>query len=774
MNGRASRVIQVILGAALLIALCHAPVCRAGPSGPVWIQTDWSGGPGQPVTANLQTDRFDRCDGGVDWSAPGRFGLASGTRLRQWHMSGPGKYAFDPAKVQFVNGTASLVGGPGSYPTDNPTVTCLAGQRYLYLTGFQDSYGPGHQGEVRYQVSLNGSDWLYHDGSGWSVATAGYLQTNSASEVNARIAGLGAGGTFFFRAFLHSDGIQQVVLDSVELAYFGYSAGGVLTSSTLLAGDDVLWGEVGWDADVPAGCAVVVMISTDEGYNFKTVTSGSLLNTVAPSIKYRVLLSSSDPLLTPVFKQFYVRYHYRIVDTSSSEATVSPEVVPADGVSTSTLKVCVKSITGGVLPGHLLSATSDRRADEFSADTFTSGPDGLASVKISSTVPGTSTITVSDLTAGVVIEQKPKVCFTPLWTERTSPTNSKISLSADSCKADGSTVAEIGIYLMDGEMRPVEGHTVRVASSRAFDVIEQPVKPTDGEGFALAGIRSSEPGTCSITATDLDDNVVLAQQPTLTFTREEPSAENTEIPEADYTREDRYSYETPDEVPYYQEDFSGYMYPEELDFEVDPEDGERPEGEGSPDFSRSTLSAGSPRSSNLRKKPEVLPGEIITVIINVVNTGEAAGEGVRVQAVVPENTTYIPNSTIGTGFSEKDTRWNLGRVSSNGVVRVAYQVQVNKNAKAGAKIRFKATVSCSNGPTVNVGSNAGPAGKPLSLEVASRSMGGAALKSPWLWSALALVIVLAVAVALLALRQNRINSEMRYRTTMMWYYPVMR
>jgi hypothetical protein len=116
----------------------------------------------------------------------------------------------------------SVVIGPAHYPEDNPTVQNNTWQTYDSLSSFSETLGAGNVGSVKYQISNDGTNWYYWNGSNW-VAASGYSQTNTALEVNTNCGQFDddvGRGDFYFKAFLHSDGAaQQVELDQVDLGY---------------------------------------------------------------------------------------------------------------------------------------------------------------------------------------------------------------------------------------------------------------------------------------------------------------------------------------------------------------------------------------------------------------------------------------------------------------------------------------------------------------------------------------------------------------------------
>jgi Concanavalin A-like lectin/glucanases superfamily len=116
----------------------------------------------------------------------------------------------------------SVVIGPRHYPGDNPTVQNNASQSYVDLDSLSETLGAGNEGSVKYQISDDGTNWYYWNSSNW-VAASGYSQTNTAAEVNTNCGQFDddvGSGTFYFKAFLHSDAAaQQVELDQVDLGY---------------------------------------------------------------------------------------------------------------------------------------------------------------------------------------------------------------------------------------------------------------------------------------------------------------------------------------------------------------------------------------------------------------------------------------------------------------------------------------------------------------------------------------------------------------------------
>ncbi len=110
----------------------------------------------------------------------------------------------------------------GVYPTDNPFISPvsinLGNLNYLYsFSEISEKNG----GEIKYQLSNNGGNsWLWFNGLNWITGISDYAYANTASEVNLKIRSFPVGnGNVIFKAYLHSDGGQQIRLDEVKTKY---------------------------------------------------------------------------------------------------------------------------------------------------------------------------------------------------------------------------------------------------------------------------------------------------------------------------------------------------------------------------------------------------------------------------------------------------------------------------------------------------------------------------------------------------------------------------
>lgn len=113
--------------------------------------------------------------------------------------------------------TSIEVGPAGRYYGGQPTIQNAAGISHQGLTAFFKS---DTNACSKFQLSNDGTNWKYWNGTGWAAATNA-SQTNFSSDFTAaNLAALGA-GSFFFKAFLNTNGTlsQSCELNTVGIGY---------------------------------------------------------------------------------------------------------------------------------------------------------------------------------------------------------------------------------------------------------------------------------------------------------------------------------------------------------------------------------------------------------------------------------------------------------------------------------------------------------------------------------------------------------------------------
>jgi hypothetical protein len=123
----------------------------------------------------------------------------------------------------------------------------------------------------------DGTTWYWWNGSSWTTAGSGYTTANTAAEINTNIESLYeqlGSGTFKFKAYLNSDGSQQVELSQVDL---GYSAGQVALTAPN-GGESWFVGtsqNITWTSSGTVSNNLTLKYSTDGGSTYpNTIATG--------------------------------------------------------------------------------------------------------------------------------------------------------------------------------------------------------------------------------------------------------------------------------------------------------------------------------------------------------------------------------------------------------------------------------------------------------------------------------------------------------------------
>ena len=149
------------------------------------------------------------------------------------------------------------------YSTSTPTISNVSGKAIAYtsLTSFTETLGSGNAGTVKYQLSNNGTNWYWWNGSAWASASS-YSTSNTASDINSHISTFSTQvgmGNLYYRTYLYaSTSNTKVELDNIAIGFINDttppSAPNAMTTS------DENFGEIigSFTADIPSG-------STDTG-----------------------------------------------------------------------------------------------------------------------------------------------------------------------------------------------------------------------------------------------------------------------------------------------------------------------------------------------------------------------------------------------------------------------------------------------------------------------------------------------------------------------------
>jgi len=187
-----------------------------------WMQTNWSGGSGQAEW--LDSNKYNIDDNKIDLSTSGTVKLKRIEYSKyNWEFITSSSYNYDVNKIQVINGDAQLeFDGGGSYYSDNPWIEPKSSYSsplvYLWTNFIEKATKNG--GEIYYQLSDDdGQTWYYLNNKQWVVVNSNN-QYNTSTEINNYILDFSTSSKkIMYRAFLHSNGTQDVKLDRIDIGY---------------------------------------------------------------------------------------------------------------------------------------------------------------------------------------------------------------------------------------------------------------------------------------------------------------------------------------------------------------------------------------------------------------------------------------------------------------------------------------------------------------------------------------------------------------------------
>ncbi len=231
--------------------------------------------------------------------------------------------------------TIELTISSPSYSDTNPTInpnSVYSGSNINQWTSFTETANKNSNTEIYYQLSTDGSTWQYWNGNSWT--TAGNNDYNTADIIDSNINTFATSSAqISFKAFLSSDGSDQVQLDEISIGWgergggTGYATFGYLISSAYNMSDNSPIQGISWTEDLPINSDIKFQVRSapDSSGSPGTWTSwygalgagsyysnavGTLISTDLNNnqwVQYRVELSG-DGSTSPILKEIKINY----------------------------------------------------------------------------------------------------------------------------------------------------------------------------------------------------------------------------------------------------------------------------------------------------------------------------------------------------------------------------------------------------------------------------------------------------------------------------------
>jgi hypothetical protein len=203
---------------------------------------------------------------------------------------------------------------------------------------------------------------------------------------------------------------------------------------------------------------------------------------------------------------------------SQSTVTASPAGVPADGVTSATITVTLKTASGSPVSGKTVTLQQTGNTT-ISAASGPSDSNGVVTFAVTSMNSGWVVYTATDITDSVVIKQGVVVAFSSL---QASASQSTVSASRASVTADGVSSSTITVTLMSASGVPVSGHRVTLAQGAGHSTISTASGASSANGIVTFTVTDATAEAVTYTATDVNYGLVVTQTAGVMFVTNGP------------------------------------------------------------------------------------------------------------------------------------------------------------------------------------------------------------------------------------------------------------
>jgi len=237
----------------------------------------------------------------------------------------------------------------------------------------------------------------------------------------------------------------------------------------------------------------------------------SVTDATAETVTYNVT-DTTVPVTLDL--QAVIIFHLPSTEAADSTVVASPTTVPGNGAALSTITVTLHNHGSTPVAGANVTLAASSTNISIHASSSSTNTSGVVTFAVSDTVAEIVTLTATDTTDTVTINQKPTVTFTSAPTEAQSST---VVATPSTVPNDGVSQATVTVTLLLGSS-PQVGHTVHLgvpAGSHA--VLNHATSPTGANGQTSFVVTDLSAEGVTFTATDTTTSIVLPSTPTVTF-----------------------------------------------------------------------------------------------------------------------------------------------------------------------------------------------------------------------------------------------------------------
>ena len=200
------------------------------------------------------------------------------------------------------------------------------------------------------------------------------------------------------------------------------------------------------------------------------------------------------------------------VDDAYSDVAVTPAMVTADGVSTSTITVTLRDANSNPIIGATVMLAATGSANTLTQPSAMTDSHGVATGSIASTRAGSKTITAT-VAGGAALGSQPTVTFVA---GPPADAMSTVVASPTTLTADGIATSMITVTVRDATGNPVAAAPVTLSATGTGNSLNLLSSVTDGSGLATGTLASTVAESKVISAT-VSGSLMLSSRPAIIF-----------------------------------------------------------------------------------------------------------------------------------------------------------------------------------------------------------------------------------------------------------------
>jgi hypothetical protein len=215
------------------------------------------------------------------------------------------------------------------------------------------------------------------------------------------------------------------------------------------------------------------------------------------------------------------------VSAGSSTVVASPQNVPADGTTASTVTVSLRD--QGAIPqpeaGRTVTLAQGSGHSVITPASAVTDASGTATFSVTDTADEAVTYHATDTTDSVTLNSVATVVFGTL---NVSPSESTVAAQSPAPLTGAGSGVTVTLLAPDGAT-PIAGKTVSLSTTSGHTAVTPTSAVTGVNGQAQFVVSDPDAESVTLTATDTTDGVVLDQKPTVSFEAAAPSATKSTV-----------------------------------------------------------------------------------------------------------------------------------------------------------------------------------------------------------------------------------------------------